>query len=171
MGQLIPFPARPTAFPDEAAGLETAECVLLLAIRWWVEDYRAGADPIPRLCEALDNADAPDAAFSIDGLMTTLARLARRPVDIHCPRCPALSADEKQLLHAAGLAQAGNGAVAEKALRTALLSADGAAFALAALEGLGGLFAQAHLFLRRRQSPTQDAADEREAWSPPQTLH
>jgi hypothetical protein len=100
MGQLIPFPARPTAFPDEAAGLETAECVLLLAIRWWVEDYRAGADPIPRLCEALDNADAPDAAFSIDGLMTTLARLARRPVDIHCPRCPALSADEKQLLHA-----------------------------------------------------------------------
>jgi hypothetical protein len=156
MGQIVPFPVRPTTYPDQAAELETAECVLLLAIRWWVADYKTGADPIPRLREALDSADAHDAAFSIDSLMTTLAQAARHPVAIHCPRCPALSIDEKHLLHAASLAQTSSAAVAESALRTALLSADGAAFAVGALEGLGQLFSQARLFFTRRTAPASD---------------
>jgi hypothetical protein len=170
VGQLIAFPAHSTPYPDRAVDLGTADCVLLLAIRWWVEDYRAGADPIPRLREALETAGAHDAAFSIDGLMTIIARLARRPVDVHCPHCPNVSGDEKQLLHSASLAQACNGPLAEKALRTALLSADGAAFAVGTLEGLGDLFAKARLFFTRR-APVPDGGEEREPWSPPQALH
>jgi len=171
MGQLIAFPAHSTPYPDRAADLDTADCVLILAIRWWVENYKAGADPIPRLREALETAGAHDAAFSIDGLMTIIARLARYQVDIRCPRCPNVSDDEKQLLHAASLAQAGSGPLAEKALRTALLSAEGAAFAACTLEGLGDLFAKARLFFTRRAPPVPDDGDEREAWSPPQVLH
>ena len=32
--------------------------------------------------------DAHDAAFSVDQLMAVLARTARQPVAIYCPRCP-----------------------------------------------------------------------------------
>jgi hypothetical protein len=185
MGQIIAFPVQPTPYPDHTEDLGTADCVLLLAIRWWVEDYRASTDPMPRLRSALQDAGAHDAAFPIDGLMTTIARVARRPVDIHCPRCPHVSDAEKQLLHAASLVQACNAPLAEKALRTALLSAEGAEFALAALEGLGTLFAQARLFFTRRAAPAleldssleadspllSDIDDMREAWTPPPVLH
>src|SRR5277367_2306989 len=109
MGQIIAFPVHPVPYPDLAADLGRADCVLLLAIRWWVEDYRASADPIPRLREALTNAGAHDAAFLIDALMTVVARTGRRPVAINCPRCPHIFADEKQLLHAASLTQASDG--------------------------------------------------------------
>jgi hypothetical protein len=170
MGQIIQFPTQPTPYPNLATELSTADCVLLLAMRWWVEDYRAGVDPVPRLQAALENADAVDAAFSIDSLMSIVARTGRRAIAVNCPRCPNLSGDEKQLLHAASLTQASNGGLAEKTLRTALLSAEGAAFAVGALEGLGDLFGKARLFFARLASPglTFDA-DDREAWAP--SLH
>jgi hypothetical protein len=173
MGQIIAFPIQSTPYPDRAEDLGTADCVLLLAMRWWVEDYRASADPIPRLQSALLNAGAHGAAFSIDSLMTTLARVARRPVDVHCPRCPNVSDDEKYLLHVASLVQACNAPLAEKALRTALLSAEGAAFAVGALEGLGELFAKARLFFTRRAPPVTELGDDvtREGWSSPPVLH
>jgi hypothetical protein len=136
-------------------------------MRWWVEDYRAGVDPVPRLQASLENADAVEAAYSIDSLMSIVARTGRRSIAVNCPRCPNLSGDEKQLLHAASLTQACNGAVAEKTLCTALLSAEGAAFAVGALEGLGDLFGKARLFVARLASPglTLDD-DDREAWAP-----
>jgi hypothetical protein len=170
MGQIIQFPAQPTPYPNLATDLATADCVLLLAMRWWVEDYKAGADPVPRLEAALENAGATDAALSIDSLMSIVARTGRRPIAVHCPRCPNLSGDEKQLLHAASLTQACNGALAEKTLRTALLSAEGAAFAIGALEGVGTLFGKARLFFARLASPALTFDDDdREAWAP--TLH
>jgi len=86
--------------------------------------------------------------------MAVVARSVRQPIAIHCPRCPHVSGDEKSLLHAARLAQAGNAKRAEKALRTALLSAQGAEFALGPLEGTGELFAAAQLLFRRRSPPT-----------------
>jgi hypothetical protein len=173
MGQVIAFPVPPTPYPDLAAELDTAECVLLSAIRCWVESYRDGDDPIPRLRQGLETAGSPDAALPIDRLMTVLARAVTRPVDIHCPQCPRLSLDEKNLLRAASLAQGDDSHLAEKVLRTTLLSAQGADFAISALEGLGKLFAQARLFLSRRRAPADDAAmaDGREAWSPPHTLN
>ena len=181
MGQLIAFPLPPAPYPDLSTDLDTAECVLLLAIRWWVEAYREGEDPIPRLCRGLEPAGAPDAAFSVDGLMTVVAKTATHTVDIHCPRCPNLSSDEKHLLQAASLAQADEGHLAEKALRTTLLSAQGAEFALGPLEGLGQLFLQARLFLSRRRpfSTTEDRQALTEGQppgdlrvlTPPRTLH
>ncbi len=173
MGQVIAFPVPPTSYPDRAADLDHAECVLLIAIRSWVDCYKLGEDPIPRLCQGLEIAGAPDAAFSIDGLMTVVARSVVRPVEIHCLRCPQLSDDEKNLLRAASLAQADDGELAEKVLRTCLLSAQGAEFAIGPLEGLAELFAQARLFLCRRRLPAEHPAadDTRESWSPPQSLH
>ncbi len=167
MGQIISFPAQPTPYPSLATELATADCVLLLAMRWWVEDYKAGADPVPRLQQALENAGATEAAFSIDSLMSIVARTGRRPIAVHCPRCPNLSGDEKQLLHAASLTQACNGTLACKALRTALLSAEGAAFAVGALEGIGELFGAARLFFARLASPSLALDDDDlEAWAP-----
>jgi len=153
MGQVIRLPALPPPYPDHSADLDPGECVLLIAIRWWVADHCHGTDPLPRLCEALETAGAHEAAFPVDRLMTVVARTVRRPIAIHCPRCPKMSDDERVLLHSASLAQAGDGPRAEKALRTALLSAQGAEFALGPLESLGELFATARLLCRRRSAP------------------
>ena len=92
----------------------------------------------------------------------------RRPITIHCPLCSTVSEDEKHLLHAASLAQAGPGDTAERALRTTLLSAQGAEFALGTLEGLGALFAQAGLLFRRRLAALRGPGqmDSIEAWAP-----
>jgi len=153
MGQLIRLPLPLPAYPDGAAELDPAECVLLFAIRRWLADHRCSIDPLPRLCQALDIAGAHDAAFSVDRMMTVIGGTLRRPVVIHCPECSHVSDDEKILLHAASLAQAGDAQRAEKALRTALLSAQGAEFALGSFESLGELFTAAHLRLRRRSPP------------------
>ncbi|HEY4174417.1 MAG TPA: hypothetical protein VGM42_15405 [Rhodopila sp.] len=171
MGQIVAFPVPPTPYPDLAADLDTAECVLLVAIRSWVECHREDEDPIPRLCMGLESAGAPDAAFSIDKLMTVVGRTIARQIEVHCPRCPDLSVDEKNLLLAASLAQAGDRRLAEKVLRTALLSGQAADFAIGPLESLGELFAEAKLFLTRRRLPAAAPRDEREAWSPPRALH
>jgi hypothetical protein len=167
MGQVIYLPVRP-AYPAGSTELDPAECVLLIAVRWWVADRRCGIDPLPRLCEALETR-ALDAAFSIDRLMSIVVRSVRQPIAIHCPRCPRVSDDEKNLLHAASLAQAGDAERAEKALRTTLLSAQGAEFALGPLEGIGELFAAARLLFRRRSPPvTNDIAEQVvELWRPP----
>jgi hypothetical protein len=175
MGQIIQLFVSPSGYPDISAALDPAECVLLIAIRWWVADFRQGNDPLPRLCQAMDTAGAHDAAFSVDQLMAVFIRSARRPIAIHCPQCRGLSADEKHLLHAASLVQAGESRLAERALRTALLSAQGAEFALGPLQGLGELFAQARLFFRRRrlavaEQPTK-AVDPRRSSVLRETIH
>jgi hypothetical protein len=154
MGQVIDFPVLPASYPDLSADLDTAECVLLIAVRWWVCSYRNGDDAIPRLRQGLESAGVPDAAFSIDFLMRVVATTVTRPIDIHCPRCPHLSLDEKHLLRAASLAQGDEQLLAERVLRTTLLSAQGAEFAIVPLTGLGELFAQARLLLCRRRLST-----------------
>ncbi len=169
MGQVIHIVTPSTAYPDSTTGLEPAESVLLLAIRWWVADRREGEDPLPRLCEALRIAGPHDAAFAVDRLMAVVGRTARQAVAIHCPRCPHISGDEQYLLHAASLTQAGHGSLAERVLRTALLSTAGAEFALGPLEGVAELFAEARLLFRRRRAPAA-----LEPWTPdtaPVRLH
>jgi hypothetical protein len=148
--------------------LDAAEATLLLAVRRWVADCRRRADPLPRLCEALDAAGADDAAFSVDRLMEVVARTARRPVAVRCPRCPNISGDEQQLLYAASLVQADEGALAERVLRTALLSAQGAAFAIGALEGVAELFRRARLVFTRRwgRAGESGSAGGMAAWEP-----
>jgi len=172
MGQVITFPIHATQYPDYADDLDAVENLLLVAVRGGVGAYRRGEDPVPHACEALATAGMHDAAFSIDGLMSIVAGLVRRPVHIYCVKCPNLSHDEKQLLHAASLTQNGDLHLVEKVLRTTLLSAEGAAFAVGRLEGLGTLFARARLLLARRPSPVQspDVDDGPGSWSPPQSV-
>jgi hypothetical protein len=57
--------------------------------------------------------------------------------------------------------------LAERVLRTTLLSAQGAEFAIVPLTGLGELFAQARLFLCRRRLPTEatEIGEAPHAWS------
>jgi hypothetical protein len=168
MGQVIQLAFPSTDYPPTKHALGSAESVFLIAVRWWVADYRQGEDPLPRLCEAMRAAGAHDAAFSVDQLMAIVARSARQQIAIHCPDCPHLSADEKHLLHAASLAQASRSDLAERALRTALLSAQGAEFALGPLEGLSKLFTEARLHFCRRRAPAADrpGAHAVEAWMP-----
>lgn len=144
MGQIIRLPA----YPDGAIDLNKAKYLLLVAIRWWVKDHRSAQDARPRLTERMQHADAKDAALSIDSQMTIVSRGMRRPIEMHCPGCGKISGDEKQLLAAAALAQAGQAQLAARVLRTMLLSAQGTEFALGPLEGLGIVFARAMLILR-----------------------
>jgi hypothetical protein len=147
MGQIISLPPTSAAYPQAAARLGRAACVLRLAVRWRVTDFKPRADPLPRLRETMATAGARVAAFAVDQLIGVIARSARRPMTILCPRCSGLS----DLLGAASLAQAGDSQMAERSLRAALLSAPGAEFALVPLQEVVALFSDAQLFFRRRR--------------------
>jgi hypothetical protein len=168
MGHIIRLPVSPAGYPDSSARLDPAERTLLVAIRSWVAAYRCGNDPVPLLSYRLECAGARDAAVPIDMFMAIVAGTLREPIVIHCADCTRLSCDEKHVLHSASLAQAGDADLAEKALRNALLSAQGAEFAAGPLEGLATLFAEAKLLFRRRRSPGGDYVPSAvvQAWSP-----
>jgi len=168
MGQVIRLSLPPTPYPDVSAKLDTAESIVLVAMRWWLRAFHLNEDPLPRLRQGLLRAGVRDAALSIDAFMSVVRQSARRPVALHSPRCGRVGGDEKCLLHAASLAQAGESELAERVLRTALLSAQGAEFALGPLEGLGRLLTEARLRLRRRLPPGQEATGVPaiESWSP-----
>lgn len=151
MCQIIDFPVPSTAYPDLTADLDAAEGVLLGAIRTWTECSRCGEDPIPMLCRDLEDAGIAGAAFAITSLMATVARSATGQVDVLCLYSPYLSADEKHLLLAVSLVQAGERDSAARLLRTTLLGAQEAEFAIDPLNELGDLFARARLFLSRRR--------------------
>ena len=146
------------AYPDACTGLNTAECTLLLAMRWWVNAFREKEDALFRLCLGLERAGAYEAAFPIDTLMGVIVRTAGRTLTVQCPRCPSVSEDEKHLLHAAALAQTGEGALAARVLRVTLLSATGAEDALIPLETIGTLFARVRLIFR---TPAEAATGKR----------
>ena len=150
MGQVIRFPATSDTYPPLSTDLEEPEAVLLVGLRWWVHAVRQGQNPVPGLARSMEIAGAPDAALSVDALMSIAARTAQRSLEIHAPRFDCLSLDETRFLHAASLTQAGDSVRAERVLRTVLLTAQGADMALGPLQGIGRLFSAARLFLRRR---------------------
>jgi hypothetical protein len=165
MGLVIRFPASLDAYPAQRSSLEDAEGVLLIGLRWWVEDRRRDQSPLPRLRHGMTAAGAPDAAVATDALMSIATRTARRSLEVHGPCCDCLSLPETQMLYAASLVQSGDSARAEHVLRTALLSAQGADMALGPLQAIGRLFSAARLLLRRRQSPVMPTSGSAE------TLH
>lgn len=83
MGQIIRLPVTAMGYPDSSSDLDPAECVLLIAIRWWVDAHRHGDNPMPRLHQGLEMAGTHAAAFSIDALMAIIARTVRA-----VPICP-----------------------------------------------------------------------------------
>lgn len=170
MGRILPLPpASLPPCPAAAEALDPAEAICLEAIRWWVADMKAGTDPLPRLREGMTRAGAPDATFSLDQFMRVITRSAWRQVGVACPSCPRVSADEQLLLLVAGLAQARETGSAGNILRTSLLSARGAEFAIGPLEGLGRLLAGAGPTFRRRALPqgAMRLAEAAKAWASP----
>jgi hypothetical protein len=150
MGQILPFPLAALAYPNRTEDLENAESLLLLSVRWWVAAVRHDEDPAERLELGLAGAGLAAAAAPLDALMQAIVRTARRRIQVNCPRCPAVSADEAQLLDAVSLAQSGEPELATRALTMVLLSTHGAEFALEPLAGIGALFTAAGRLLRRR---------------------
>jgi hypothetical protein len=153
VGQVIQFQQPVDPYPERRSGLDDPEAVLLVGLRWWAEGTRLQHDPLPRLRQGMGVAGLPDSAQSIDAFMTIAGRTTYRALEIHGPACDCLSQDEKHLLHAASLVQAGHHAVAERALRTALLTAQGADMALGPLQGIAQLFSSVRLFFRCRAAP------------------
>jgi hypothetical protein len=153
VGQVIQFQLPVDRYPERRAGLDDPEAVLLIGLRWWAEDTSRQHDPLPRLRQGMGIAGLSDSALAIDAFMTIAGRTTYRALEVHGPGCDCLSQDEKHLLHAASLAQAGHNAIAEKVLRTALLTAQGADMALGPLLRIGQLFSSARLFFRCRAAP------------------
>src|ERR1700759_3050479 len=122
MGQVIRLATMPLAYPDACHDLNAAECVALLACRWWVAAFRRNEDPLPCITTGLHNAGAGDAVAAFDALMSIVSRSGRGTMPIEAPRCPHLATDEAHLLYAAALVQSGESARAGQALRIALLS-------------------------------------------------
>jgi hypothetical protein len=173
MGHILPFPTAPLAYPARTDALDDSEAVLLLAIRWWVAAIRRDEDPAVRLDLGLGRAGVPDAAPHVEALMRAIAHSARRQIEVNCPHCPSLSADEAQLLEATSLSQAGEREMAVEALALVLRSAPGADFALEPLEAVGALFAAAGRLLRRRRAARPPAAPDAapNPWPPVAALH
>ncbi|MCO6417797.1 hypothetical protein JYK14_16740 [Siccirubricoccus sp. KC 17139] len=163
MGRILTFAPRILRQePPTTANLRPAESILLLALRWWVADLRQGGDPTGRLRHALAMAALPaPAADAVDGFMRSVARGARRQIEIHAPRCPCLAADEAQFLRAARLAQIGEAAATAGCLSEDMLAPEAAALAAGALAGLGQIFAVSGL--RFSASPPIPTAPEPEA--------
>lgn len=147
----------------DVADLAKPEALFLLSMRWWVRCYARRESAVERLVMGMSRAGARDAGFSVDGLMAVVARTGQRPIDIRCPRCPELSDDEAVLLHAAWLAQEARSDLAERHLRTHLLTDAGAVFAIGPLEGLGALFLAAGLVFGRGRRD-DGAAEAIAAW-------
>lgn len=132
--------------PGSVRDLGKPDALLLLAIRWWVEERLAGRAALPRLRDAMARAGVADAAHSVDALMDIILRTARRKIATHVPRCAVVSVDELSLLRAAALVQAGWAEEARARLAD-LMAPAGARFAMGPLAGLGQIFASARLVL------------------------
>jgi hypothetical protein len=157
VGQVIQFQQSVDPYPERRSGLDDQEAVLLIGLRWWAEDTSRQRDPLPRLRRGMGIAGLLESALPIDAFMIIAGRSTYRAIEVHEPGCDCLSQDEKYLLHAASLVQAGHNALAERALRTALLTAQGADMALGPLTVIGQLFSSDRLFFRCRAVPFDGA--------------
>jgi hypothetical protein len=162
VGQAIRFPAIVLPYPAWRANRERAEHILLIALHWWAASHSDGADPVPRLREVPDAADAHAQLFE-RRLMPVVVYPARRPVAVLPPRSLRLPRGKTCPLHAACLAQAREVQLTDRALRTTLLSIQGADSVFVPSEDVGTFFKEVWLYLRRwRPSGRADATPS--AW-------
>lgn len=101
-------PCPPAVYPANApiAELRTAEMFGVCAARLWVASYCGAPGQVPDWRVGFVAArvqDSPTAAFDV--LFGIIAAGARRKLDIRCPSCRALGADEAALLQAISLLQ------------------------------------------------------------------
>lgn len=130
--------------PGRLPGIPAAERLLLWGIRAWVVGVRRRIDADAAIVRTFAASGVAPAAPLIDPLMSVIACGATRRLTVDCVCHPHVSADERQLVQAAALHQAGRGFEACLLLRDAL-TASAARDAGAFLHGIGSRFLAARL--------------------------
>tara|TARA_R110001592_G_scaffold108135_1_gene302479 strand:+ start:253 stop:711 length:459 start_codon:yes stop_codon:yes gene_type:complete len=101
---------RAFAAPSTFIELPFGEQLMLWAMRLWMRGLRDGTPDQAILRTGFKLAGVPDAHAVLDGLMTVLTVAATDTIDIRCPQCADISADEHLLMDAiASLQSPGNG--------------------------------------------------------------
>jgi hypothetical protein len=102
-------PARPRpvyASNTALAALCTAELFVVSSLRLWVLPYTDPAGQHPDWRHGFARAGiAETGADGFDALFRIVASMARRSLDVRCPRCARLGGDEAWLLQLASLLQ------------------------------------------------------------------
>jgi len=139
------------------ADLQAAEREVVTALRLWVEAFTRQNDPLHAARDHFarcfnsggegalwgDRRPGGDAGLSLHAVLRNTTLAATRPVDVRCPTCPGLSADEARLLSTTAWLQRDVTPAAEAALgdwlppaalRLSLAPARGLAQALLVME-------------------------------------
>lgn len=156
---------------DRFAALEAAEQLVVWGCRNWVAAVRQERCPVAVLVPSFEQFGVGEAVLSLDALLRVTAQTALGRFEVHCRKCPQVSADELRLVAAAAAAQHGDVGLTRARL-AGWLDRQGVSFALAPTRGLAVLFAQAGLVLPLRAAV--DAARETAARGRPAqpcTLH
>ena len=84
------------AFADPSTFIELpfGEQLMLWAMRLWMRGLRDGTPDQAILRTGFKLAGVPDAHPALDGLMTIITTAATDTIDIRCPQCADISADE-----------------------------------------------------------------------------
>jgi hypothetical protein len=103
-----PIPALPPLVTDgQVHGLVTAEMLALATLRMWAAPHRRPNQPHPDWREGPRVAGLEDdAADAFDVLMRLVVAAAHKQLDVRCPKCPGLGADEVAFLEMVRAVQA-----------------------------------------------------------------
>lgn len=153
MGQVLPFTPLALRWPHAVEALDPAAALLLgHGVRVWVAAARRHGDPQAEARAALERqAIGPEAAMALHGLMHAIALCASRVVEIGCPGCPRLGADEARLLHA--VAEAAHGAAGPATALGPFVTPAALPLLHPRAAGLAWLLGQAGCRFRRRALP------------------
>lgn len=104
-GHLGQFEDLAAATDQSDPGIDTAELapgawLALWGLRYRADLLRARVPADNRFFDAFAANGVLTAARAIDALVVALGAAALRPLDVRCPACPSLSADEAMLLEA-----------------------------------------------------------------------
>jgi hypothetical protein len=153
-----------------AASLDEAERLLVTSCRMWVACITDRSCPLCPLEQVFERFGILDAAAALHEVLCTSARAARRPFQVHSPRCTQISEDEIMLLRATAFTQRGQFATALRELED-WLPAAAAHSALGPLHELAQLLRKAGLVLPMAQRSEGEAAHPQLGSAFPCTLH
>lgn len=100
--------ALPDEVQDEISALEPASWLVLWSLRYWAVCYRQEKAAGPMLNDLFSRNQIADAVYPLNGLMQISAMTTKRSLDVRCPCCPKISADEHLMLRAVRESQRGD---------------------------------------------------------------
>lgn len=155
--------------PDDFAGLEPSERLLVWALRRWVsgvENWNLVWREFSRLLPA---PEAHAAMRGFEHLIAGICRFARRPFRYHQPLCPCVGTEEASFVALVAAAQANHEPLTQ-ALAEWLVQRDGVADLTEAARGLSAALAAGGFILPQRRRGAPEPADAAE-WPAAATLH